>query len=178
MSKKIHWLWAILGTLTVLVIWFSFRAGGQNQSLSDDSGGKPTPAHKPAAENLKSVEKRTMVEVGGAESSRPANRESILTLLDDLATTYDAAELPKIQPYLVNADPEIRQAALNAMLVLGDGAASPLLREAAGKLSNPREATALLDAADHLELPSASLLDQKQPKASGGKPPFRPRTPK
>lgn len=95
--------------------------------------------------------------VATPESPAPTSKEAIAAAIHEASITYDAKELPKIQPYLLHPDPEIREAALNGMLVLGDAAASPLLRAAAKQIASPEEAAKMLEAAGYLELPSASL---------------------
>jgi hypothetical protein len=87
-----------------------------------------------------------------------SSRERILTELQEAATTYDAAYLPKIQPYLSHPDAELRTAAVNAVITLGDSAGAPLLRAASSLIKDPREAVALLDAAEYMELPSGSMI--------------------
>jgi|GEM_PF-1435362 len=83
--------------------------------------------------------------------------DAVFNEIEAAAITYDAEELPILESYLFDPDPEIRQAALNGMLTLGDAAASPLLREAAENAYSPQEAVAMLEAADYLELPSGTL---------------------
>jgi hypothetical protein len=58
-----------------------------------------------------------------------------------------------IEPYLYHADPEIRAAALDGVVLLGDGAGAKLLRTAAGKTTDPSEALRLKEMADYLDLP-------------------------
>ena len=87
-----------------------------------------------------------------------SSRERILTELQEAATTYDAAHLPKIEPYLSHPDAELRTAAVNAVITLGDSAGAPLLRAASSLIKDPREAVALLDAAEYMELPSGSMI--------------------
>jgi hypothetical protein len=93
----------------------------------------------------------------GNPQESAAAKESILEEIQDATVTYDAAELPKIETYLLHPDLEIRQAAMNGMIVLGDKAAGPLLRKAAALAPSPQEAVALLEAADYIELPSGTL---------------------
>jgi len=81
-------------------------------------------------------------------------RQAALTILEDAATTYDAAQLPVIDKYLYDKDATIRKAAMDSMIVLGDASAGALLRDAAKSASSPQEEKALLDAADYVELPS------------------------
>jgi hypothetical protein len=91
---------------------------------------------------------------GEGLSARPgkAPAREVLEVLSDAATSYDPAELPVIEPYLRDADAEIRQAALDSMIILGDAAGAPMLRAAAAT-ATPAEAEKLLKAAAFLELP-------------------------
>ena len=84
-------------------------------------------------------------------------REAALEIIHDASVTYDPAELPVIQPYLLSPDPELRAAAVDAMVVLGDASASPLLREAAAKVSSTQEALKMIEAAAYVELPPLDI---------------------
>jgi hypothetical protein len=86
----------------------------------------------------------------------PATQEGILGQIEDASVTYDAKALPLIEPYLLNPDPVVREAAKNGMINLGDAAAGPLLREASRHAPTPQEAVALSEAADYVELPPAT----------------------
>ena len=88
-----------------------------------------------------------------------ADREAVLEKMQDAATSYDPEELSVIQPYLESADPLIREAAVDAMIVLGDASAGSMLREAAQKMSSAEESKKMVKAADYVELPSASLKE-------------------
>jgi hypothetical protein len=87
------------------------------------------------------------------EGKQPVSKLVILEKMHAAAVTYDAASLPVIKPYLVNPDPEIRKEAVNAMLILGDSAASPLLREAAKLMTTAEDMKTMIEAAEFLELP-------------------------
>jgi hypothetical protein len=89
-------------------------------------------------------------------------REEILEEINDAAVTYDPADLPRIEPYLLHPDKETRQAAMNGMVTLGDASAGALLRNAASRAPTPQEAVRLLEAADYVELPSATLRRRKK----------------
>jgi hypothetical protein len=84
-------------------------------------------------------------------------KQTILDTMYEASITYDAAQLPVIRPYLIHSDPEIREAAVNAMVVLGISSAGPLLREAAKLAPTAKEAAAMEEAADYVELPPANL---------------------
>ncbi len=83
-----------------------------------------------------------------------AAKQKVLEEIHVASISYDPVELPRIQPYLTHSDPEVREAALNGFVVLGHAHGGPLLRDAARKLTDPKEAAKLLEKADWLELPS------------------------
>lgn len=91
----------------------------------------------------------------------PIFREEILAEIEAASVTYDAAALPRIERFLLHPDPEVRQSARDGMIVLGDAAAGPLLRDASRHMADPREAAALLESADYVELPPAPLKRRK-----------------
>lgn len=125
---------------------------------------------------------------GGSSSLDAAARQTLFESIETAATSYDPAQLPLIRPYLTHSDPEVRAAALNGVVTLGDAAGAPLLREAAKQAANSQEAIELLSKADYLELPSAPIV--KRPagarrapaNSASGKPAFKfaapPRQPK
>ena len=99
---------------------------------------------------------RTADHAGAPQTAHPhteASRQEVIDQLQDAAVTYDPSRLPVIRPYLVDADPAIRTAAVHAMVVLGDAAAAPMLRDAAKLLASPDEAKSYLRQAAYLELP-------------------------
>lgn len=66
-------------------------------------------------------------------------------------------QLAVIRPYLTNVDAELRAAAVDAMIVLGDASAGAMLRMAAAEISSAEEAAVMMEAADYVELPPANL---------------------
>ena len=85
----------------------------------------------------------------------------ILTVVPSEANSggSPAASLPKIAPYLYSPNAEIRQAALEGMLQMGQADAVPIIMravDAAIAAGRPREAKELLEAADYLKLPTAN----------------------
>jgi hypothetical protein len=99
-----------------------------------------------------------VAEVKAEEKLSDEQRKEILGKIEEAAVTYDPKGLPLLEPYLLHPDPEIRAAALNGMIVLGEAGAAPMLRDAAKKAPTPKEAVALTEAADYLELPSGSFV--------------------
>ena len=110
--------------------------------------------------------------VGGAQAdpaAQAAARQEIIQQLQEVAVTYDPAQLPVIQPYLVDADPALRSAAVNAMMVMGETSAAPMLRNAAKLLASSDEAKMYERKAAYLELPpiaSEELASKIDPSAS------------
>ncbi len=134
-------------------------------SVRPDKSFEPDGFDAPASDNAEALPE--------TQTANPANiemtREEVDAVLDELefaALSYDAVELPVIESYLLHPDPEIREAALDAMLTLGDAAASPMLRAAAAQAYSPHEAVELLEAADFLELPSA-ILPVRESRSTG-----------
>ncbi len=80
-------------------------------------------------------------------------RAEAYVVIDEASVTYDERAVAAIAPYLANADLEIRKLALDGLLRAGEITAASVLRTAATKLADPREAATYLDAADFLELP-------------------------
>ncbi len=115
----------------------------------------PGPPLPPTLPNLSSGPAHPPVDPTSASS------DSILAEIETASTSYDAAAVTKIAPFLLHKDPSIRLAALSGMINLGESSGAPILTTAAKDLSDPREASSFLEAADFLELPppiSASEL--------------------
>lgn len=96
-----------------------------------------------------------------ADAAQPSTDE-ILEKIHDASVTYDPKELPKIQPFLTHESPEIRKAAVDGMVILGDASAGAMIREAAKSAPTPQEAVQMLEAADYVELPSARAIIRKK----------------
>lgn len=138
----------------------------------------PTPARLAASEEV-AAPVATPVTPQSAPLSAPA-KAAALEAMHEAMVTYDPAKLPAIAAYLNHADEDLRQAALDNMIQMGEAAAAPLLRTASEKARSPQEALAMLDAADFLELPPAQLSVNRRPAppadapAPGSKPALGP----
>lgn len=164
MKHRLLWLsGAAILLLVAIIIW---RNSTGNAPEGDDKAKARTSAVTPL-KALRGSDPAKLAEPGKAAVSevKPgeplASQEVILKKIEDAAVTYDAKALPQIEPYLSHADAEIREAAKNGMINLGDAAAGPLLRKAAKNAPTPQEAVALLEAADYVELPSGRVLLDK-----------------
>lgn len=129
---------------------------GESAVVKETKGGNAAPAPSPTE-----PEDRVEPQAPPADD-KP--REDILAEIEQLSVTYDAKELPRIEPYLLHPDAEVRKAAMNGMIVLGDSTAAPLLRKAAEKAPTPQEAVALTEAADFMELPEGSFVPKNRAK--------------
>jgi hypothetical protein len=166
---------AILILIAGTLVW---RNLGSN---SDDRVGNaktPTIQKAPPALSDRSVSQFKPAAPTPSDESKPiapVTKEEILETVHQASITYDAKELPAIQKYLLDADPEIREAARNAMIVLGDGSAGPMLRDASKLAPTPHEAVAMLEAADYVELPSGTFNLKKRATTKSKRPLSRPK---
>lgn len=165
--------------LVAIVIWLRNTTGKASAGGDQARAGvravepkKPRPGPDPAklAQAAKSAGET-------APAGPAASHAVILGEIEDASVTYDAKALPRIEPYLLHADPEIREAAKNGMINLGDAAAGPMLRKASQNAPTPQEAVALLEAANFVELPSGSVILKKRDKPAKAAPPGKPARP-
>lgn len=87
--------------------------------------------------------------------------ERIIELME-LGARNDPESFQKIIFGLSDADPEIREAALEATIQFGDRDAIPILKELAAKTDDPQEKVEILNAAEYLALPSFSEIRAKR----------------
>ncbi|WP_346334543.1 hypothetical protein [Prosthecobacter sp. SYSU 5D2] len=97
-----------------------------------------------------------------AEDPDQPNAQIIATI-DDAAVLYSPEGLPKIQPYLLHSDPEVRAAAIDGMVNLGEAGGAALLRAAANLAPSAEEAAAMREAAAFLDLPPGRLPKRVAP---------------
>jgi hypothetical protein len=138
MKKKTNILLglAVIGGL----LFYAFKAAGPEARPS-------AKAPEVSAHSSKVLEQPHSAEAPRASSRTPAlaapltlesaERQTILETIHLASISYDAVELPRIQPFLSHLDPEVRAAALNGIVVLGHSAGAPLLREAAKRAGTP-----------------------------------------
>lgn len=153
---------AILILVAGLLAWHNLRPSSEDHAGQDQR--ITTPKARPALSDRNSSRFTPEAPTPSDESkpNGPVIKEEILESVHQASITYDPKELPVIQKYLLDADPEIREAARNAMIVLGDASAGPMLRDASKLAPTPHEAVAMLEAADYVELPSGTLNLKKR----------------
>jgi hypothetical protein len=125
------------------------RAGGQAAKLPEPST-EPVP---PAATNLTNRPSSTNA-AGTLEQLQAADRRRELDQIRELQ--FDGASNPHttglLLGKLVHKDSEVRQAAVTALVHLGDTNVIPGMEEALGLVEDPREKVALMDAINYLKL--------------------------
>ena len=139
----------------------------------------PTPQAPPALASARSASSPQIVPAPGAPVSdrAPASAtdtsaaepplltgEAAIEAISELSATYDAASVPALARYLKHKDPEIRAAARDGLINLGERAAIPFLAEAA-KTAPVGEAQSLREAAEFLALPTWTEHREAQKKA-------------
>ena len=92
--------------------------------------------------------------------------EPTLQKIEDLAITYDVAAIPALAAYLAHADPRVREAAREGLIILGEDEAVPYLKAAAQK-APPEEGPLLKEAAEFLALPSITDFRRKSMSTDG-----------
>lgn len=90
------------------------------------------------------------------------SKDAILATIHEASVTYDPQELPKIRIFLDHSDAEVRRAAMDGMINLGDSSAGAMLREASKSARTPQEAVALDEAAAFMELPPSKSLQMRK----------------
>lgn len=82
-----------------------------------------------------------------------AAREVVLEAIEDAMTTYSPEGFPVLTPLLAHPDREVREAAIEGIVQIGEPSGAAILRAAAKKARDPRDAEDMLEAAKFLELP-------------------------
>jgi len=78
--------------------------------------------------------------------------DEIIEGMEEAVVTYSASGVAIITPHLSSADAAVRSAALDALTRLGHRSGALVLRDAAMKLSDPREMVEYMNIADYLEM--------------------------
>lgn len=170
MKNRTSWLLGASGLLLVAIVLL-LRNTVEETPENDGKSPSPLTATVPTGPTKSSVpgSRSETQKHETTPSAPPASQAVILGQIEEASVTYDAKALPLIEPYLLNPDPVIREAAMKGMINLGDAAAGPLLREASHNVSTPQEAVALLEAADYVELPSGRpILNKRSASAQHG----------
>ncbi len=152
-----------------LAAWVALIVIVPPKPFTPDTAGTPGPA-APASPspNSKShtrpstatAEADANADAVKSKNADPRHRDDAHSDIDAAVVTYSPAGVKAIRPYLLDADPEVRAAARDGMVQLGESDAVPLLRDAASKLKDPQEVASFREAADLLELPAWSESEE------------------
>lgn len=159
---------AIIGVL--FVVLFDSSEGSKEQVKVRHSSSSPNRL-QPTSVMPQEQELKPVIEGQHSPNSAPKatpvlEKDKVIDNLREASVTYDKVALPRITPYLASADPDVRQEAINAVVNIGDPAGAPFLRSQAAREADFNKKKELLDLADWLELPSATLI---LPKRKSGK---------
>jgi hypothetical protein len=146
------------------ICWFSWSRRNDADDQREASSHSSQTENRSGNKTVSSSTRPTASHQASAAAPATLSTNEMLELIHEASVTYDAAELPTIRPYLSHADPEIRKAAVDAMIVLGDSSAAVMLRDAASNAHTPQEAVDMLKAAEYLELPSATEIRRRKSK--------------
>ncbi|MBC8009310.1 MAG: hypothetical protein H7067_04345 [Burkholderiales bacterium] len=162
--RRLLWGAGFLGALALAGLW-AWRGGvvpGAAPSLK-------AAARESARERAGIVAERSvaMSEASAGVASTPPPAAGVVTenpaeeeareKIESLVVAYDASVLPRLAGYLAHPSAEVRAMAREGVVQLGATEGAAFLRAAADKATDPREAVALLDAADFLDLPPAEI---------------------
>lgn len=153
-SKCVVIAWLLLAAALFFVLW------KKPQPVPDPASAVPvqtssTHARVPKQEaNLPTLPRsRDHSEQSGE------HREVVFQEIQSAVITYSPEAVKPIALHLTDSDPEIREAARQGLVQLGESAAIPFLRHAARQLDEI-ESKACQEAASFLELPSWSLTEE------------------
>ncbi len=147
--KKLYVLCG-LALWVAIVVFSPTKKSGENEAV---------PAVHRSSKVLRSGQEVVSREKA-APAVDPVRRDDAQAAIDAAVVTYEPSGVKAILPFLLDPDPQIRQAARDGMVQLGESDAIPLLRDAASKLDDPQEVASLQDAADLLSLPAWSETEE------------------
>jgi len=75
--------------------------------------------------------------------------------IDSAVVLYSPEALPTFERFLASNEPDVREAARDGLVRLGETGGAALLRHATARMTDPEEIKRMLETADYLELPSA-----------------------
>lgn len=110
------------------------------------------------------AEKNSIVGSASAQNAidTPEAKDDIFIRINEAMTTYSEEGLPVLTPYLAHSDPEIRDAAVEAIVQLAVPSGAEVLRNAARKAATSEEQIRMLQGAEFLELPRLPLDQLKK----------------
>jgi hypothetical protein len=143
--------------LSGLALWTAFVAVTSSRATHEPPAAAPhVESAKRQASSAKRVERRPQA----MPAADPARLVAAKETIEAAVVRYEPSAVKDIRPWLLDADPQIRQAARDGLVQLGESDAVPFLRDAASRLQDPAEIASLHEAADLLSLPAWSDSDE------------------
>jgi hypothetical protein len=143
-----------------LLVW-RFRAPPPAAPFGLPTPPKPASQPAPISPAARPAEGQQVADRSIADTASLARGEAALALLDAISEPASAV------PYLDHPSAEVREAALNALLRMGDASAAAPLRAAAARRATPAETAAYNEAAAWLELPPMGTHRKERAAARG-----------
>lgn len=145
--------------LSGLALWTVLVAVTSSRS----SEPQPAPSRqvaKPQPMFAKLSERKNRGRTTGTAEADPEHLATARAAIQAAAIRYEPTAVKDIRPWLLDADPRVRQAARDGLVMLGESDAVPFLRDAASRLEDPAEIASFHEAADLLSLPAWSESDE------------------
>jgi hypothetical protein len=145
-----------------LALWTIFVAITSSRSSTSSPAAPPQEPAKRLPASAKSSERENKARTANATKDA-ANPERLVTaraVIESAALRYEPSAVKDIRPWLLDTDPQIRQAARDGLVMLGEADAIPFLRDAASRLTDTAEIASFHEAADLLSLPAWSESDE------------------
>ncbi|MCW1923000.1 HEAT repeat domain-containing protein [Luteolibacter arcticus] len=143
-----------------LALWTAFVAFTSSGPATPSPAAPEAPARKHPQPAVKPAPRETRARTAAAAPADTARLATACEEIEAAAITYEPGAVKVIRPWLLDADPQIRQAARDGLVMLGESDAIPFLRDAASRLEDPAEVASFHEAADLLSLPAWSESDE------------------
>ncbi len=137
-----------------------------NKSLPPDT--TPASKHKIVAAEQESLTENSI----SSEKKAIASVATELAEIEKLMEERNGEVLTLLLGKMHSPNKEVRQAALDGIMIIDDSTAAPELRKIAAMMRDPQESAATIHSADFLELPPAKL-NFKSPADADSSPNYR-----
>ncbi len=168
---------ALLGAIALLrgIAGKNAAVGGGGQTVSESASGPLANASTNSPEFTGAMSSSGSPGVSEAMREAVINKEldEIQQLQDQVDGSNNLVIITAILAKLASPEPEVRQAALDALRQMNDTNAIPGLQQAEQTMTDPRDKVAVLDTIDYLKLPS---LTENVPPDLTTNPDWKPRS--
>lgn len=151
---SIVFAWLLLAAVVLALLWRKPAPAVEQGTAAPEPKSQTAAKRSPAA---------VLAEPGrtrGPEVISETRRDAVSDEIQNAVITYAPEGVKPIADHLLDSDPEIREAARQGLVQLGEATAIPLLRAAGRRLGDESEAAACEESAAKLELPSWSETEE------------------